>query len=63
MAVASGYFLYILSTKFSGTSCTYCLLSAFLSFSLFFITLKVWFLVLVFLFFNILDTPLIRFIK
>ncbi|XP_061971220.1 thiol-disulfide oxidoreductase LTO1 isoform X2 [Populus nigra] len=40
MAVASGYFLYILSTKFSGTSCTYCLLSAFLSFSLFFITLK-----------------------
>ncbi|KAL9356853.1 hypothetical protein Peur_050106 [Populus x canadensis] len=40
MAVASGYFMYILSTKFSGTSCTYCLLSAFLSFSLFFITLK-----------------------
>ncbi|KAJ6305152.1 hypothetical protein OIU78_020654 [Salix suchowensis] len=40
MAAASGYFLYMLSTKFSGTSCSYCLLSAFLSFSLFFITLK-----------------------
>ncbi|XP_030485925.2 thiol-disulfide oxidoreductase LTO1 isoform X2 [Cannabis sativa] len=40
MAAASGYFLYILSTKFSGSSCSYCLLSALLSFSLFFITLK-----------------------
>lgn len=44
MAAASAYFLYILSTKFSGTSCSYCLLSALLSFSLFFITLKVGFL-------------------
>ncbi|KAG8662849.1 thiol-disulfide oxidoreductase LTO1 isoform X2 [Manihot esculenta] len=40
MATASGYFLYILSTKLSGASCSYCLMSAFLSFSLFFITLK-----------------------
>ncbi|KAF4373815.1 hypothetical protein F8388_007721 [Cannabis sativa] len=40
MAAASGYFLYLLSTKFSGSSCSYCLLSALLSFSLFFITLK-----------------------
>ncbi|XP_050372570.1 thiol-disulfide oxidoreductase LTO1 [Argentina anserina] len=40
MAAASACFLYILSTQFSGTSCLYCLLSAFLSFSLFFITLK-----------------------
>ncbi|XP_050230504.1 thiol-disulfide oxidoreductase LTO1 isoform X2 [Mercurialis annua] len=40
MAAASGYFLYILSSEFSGVSCSYCLLSAFLSFSLFFITLK-----------------------
>ncbi|XP_062102722.1 thiol-disulfide oxidoreductase LTO1 [Humulus lupulus] len=40
MAAASGYFLYILSTKFAGSSCSYCLLSALLSFSLFFITLK-----------------------
>uniref|UniRef100_A0A2P2JMH9 Vitamin K epoxide reductase domain-containing protein n=1 Tax=Rhizophora mucronata TaxID=61149 RepID=A0A2P2JMH9_RHIMU len=40
MAAASGYFLYILNTRFSGLSCSYCLLSAFLSFSLFFITLK-----------------------
>ncbi|XP_057759920.1 thiol-disulfide oxidoreductase LTO1 isoform X2 [Arachis stenosperma] len=36
MAVASAYFLFILSTKFSGSTCSYCLLSAFLSFSLFF---------------------------
>lgn len=43
MATASAYFLYILSTKFAGTTCSYCLLSALLSFSLFFITLKVWF--------------------
>ncbi|XP_057804760.1 thiol-disulfide oxidoreductase LTO1-like isoform X1 [Salvia miltiorrhiza] len=40
MAVASAYFLYILSTEFSGESCLYCLASATLSFSLFFITLK-----------------------
>lgn len=44
MAAASAYFLYILITKFSGTSCSYCLTSALLSFSLFFITLKVCFL-------------------
>lgn len=41
MAAASAYFIYILSTKFAGTSCSYCLLSALLTFSLFFITLKV----------------------
>lgn len=41
MAAASACFLYILSTKFSGASCSYCLLSALLSFTLFFITLKV----------------------
>ncbi|XP_058185178.1 thiol-disulfide oxidoreductase LTO1 [Rhododendron vialii] len=40
MAAASAYFLYILSTKFAGASCSYCLLSALLSFSLFFTTLK-----------------------
>ncbi|KAK2656903.1 hypothetical protein Ddye_009955 [Dipteronia dyeriana] len=40
IAAASAYFLYILSTKFPGTSCAYCLISAVLSFSLFFITLK-----------------------
>ncbi|XP_073296518.1 thiol-disulfide oxidoreductase LTO1 isoform X1 [Primulina huaijiensis] len=40
MAVASAYFLYILSTEFSGELCLYCLTSAILSFSLFFITLK-----------------------
>ncbi|KAJ0097406.1 hypothetical protein Patl1_29195 [Pistacia atlantica] len=40
MAAASAYFLYILSTKFTGFSCLYCLTSALLSFSLFFITLK-----------------------
>ncbi|KAM7261036.1 hypothetical protein ACFE04_026511 [Oxalis oulophora] len=40
MAASSAYFLYILSTRFSGTLCPYCLVSAFLSFSLFFITLK-----------------------
>ncbi|KAK8673334.1 hypothetical protein V6N13_111677 [Hibiscus sabdariffa] len=40
MAAASAYFLYILSTKFAGTSCSYCLMSALLSFSLFFISLK-----------------------
>ncbi|CAN6563432.1 unnamed protein product [Malus baccata var. baccata] len=40
MAAASACFLYILSTKFSGASCSYCLLSALLSFSLFFTALK-----------------------
>ncbi|KAI8536911.1 hypothetical protein RHMOL_Rhmol10G0293700 [Rhododendron molle] len=40
MAAASAYFLYILSTKFAGASCSYCLLSALLSFSLFFTTIK-----------------------
>ncbi|KAJ0251062.1 Thiol-disulfide oxidoreductase LTO1 [Hirschfeldia incana] len=40
MASASAYFLYILSTKLSGSSCLYCLASAFLSFSLFFLSLK-----------------------
>ncbi|KAJ7944099.1 thiol-disulfide oxidoreductase LTO1-like [Quillaja saponaria] len=40
MAASSAYFLYILSTKFAGSSCSYCLISAMLSFSLFFITLK-----------------------
>ncbi|WOL05896.1 thiol-disulfide oxidoreductase LTO1 isoform X2 [Canna indica] len=40
MATASAYFLYILNTKFTGTTCSYCLFSAVLSFSLFFITLK-----------------------
>lgn len=40
MAVASAYFLYILNTEFAGESCLYCLASATISFSLFFITLK-----------------------
>ncbi|XP_019086874.1 PREDICTED: thiol-disulfide oxidoreductase LTO1-like [Camelina sativa] len=40
MASASAYFLYILSTKLSGSSCLYCLVSAFISFSLFFLSLK-----------------------
>lgn len=40
MATASAFFLYILSTKFAGVSCSYCLFSAALSFSLFFCTLK-----------------------
>ncbi|KAF0912260.1 hypothetical protein E2562_013944 [Oryza meyeriana var. granulata] len=40
MATASAYFLYILSTKIIGTSCSYCLLSAFLSFTLFSIRVK-----------------------
>ncbi|GER29316.1 NAD(P)H dehydrogenase (quinone)s [Striga asiatica] len=40
MAVASAYFLYILRTEFGGELCLYCLASAVLSFSLFFITLK-----------------------
>ncbi|KAI3794298.1 hypothetical protein L1987_36927 [Smallanthus sonchifolius] len=40
MATASAYFLYILSTQFPGASCSYCLVSALLSFSLFFTTAK-----------------------
>ncbi|CAL9228368.1 unnamed protein product [Arabidopsis halleri] len=40
MASASAYFLYILNTKLSGSSCLYCLVSAFLSFTLFFLSLK-----------------------
>ncbi|CAA2966916.1 thiol-disulfide oxidoreductase LTO1 [Olea europaea subsp. europaea] len=40
MGVASAYFLYILSTRFAGESCLYCLSSIALSFSLFFITIK-----------------------
>ncbi|XP_056685223.1 thiol-disulfide oxidoreductase LTO1-like isoform X2 [Spinacia oleracea] len=40
MAVASAYFLYILATRLEGASCSYCLASATLSFSLFFIILK-----------------------
>ncbi|XP_051140551.1 thiol-disulfide oxidoreductase LTO1-like isoform X1 [Andrographis paniculata] len=40
MAVASAYFLYVLSTEFVGQSCVFFLASAALSFSLFFITLK-----------------------
>ena len=41
MASASAYFLYILNTKLSGSSCLYCLVSAFLSFTLFFLAVKV----------------------
>lgn len=41
MATASAYFLYILTTAFPESSCSYCLLSVLLSFSLFFLTLKV----------------------
>lgn len=40
MATASAYFLYILTTAFPESSCSYCLLSVLLSFSLFFLTLK-----------------------
>ncbi|KAL3654706.1 hypothetical protein CASFOL_001441 [Castilleja foliolosa] len=40
MAVASAYFLYILRTEFGAELCLYCLTSAILSFSLFFIILK-----------------------
>ncbi|XP_010905231.1 thiol-disulfide oxidoreductase LTO1 [Elaeis guineensis] len=40
MATASAYFVYLLSTTFAGTSCSYCLISAVLSFILFFITVK-----------------------
>ncbi|KAG5060930.1 hypothetical protein JHK87_001959 [Glycine soja] len=40
MAAASAYFLYILTTRFSDSSCSYCLISAFLSFTLFYVTVK-----------------------
>lgn len=40
MAVSSAYFLYILSTKFEGASCLYCLTSALLSFGLLFTIVK-----------------------
>ncbi|OAY76036.1 Thiol-disulfide oxidoreductase LTO1, partial [Ananas comosus] len=40
MATASAYFVYLLTTEFAGTSCSYCLISAFLSFSLFLLTVK-----------------------
>ncbi|KAM7516077.1 hypothetical protein LguiA_005660 [Lonicera macranthoides] len=40
MATASAYFLFILSTRFAGASCSYCLASAVLSFGLLFTTLK-----------------------
>lgn len=50
MAAASAYFLYILGAKFTGASCSYCLLSALLSFSLFFITQKVNYLFSIFMF-------------
>ncbi|KAM7522672.1 hypothetical protein LguiA_012574 [Lonicera macranthoides] len=42
MASDSAYFLYILSTKFAGASYSYCLVSAPLSFSLFFTSLKIY---------------------
>lgn len=41
MAAASAYFLYILSTQFSGEFCLYCLASALLSFGLFISSIKV----------------------
>ncbi|KAJ0468559.1 putative vitamin K epoxide reductase, Thioredoxin-like superfamily, VKOR domain superfamily [Helianthus annuus] len=40
MATASAYFLYILNTQFAEASCSYCLASVLLSFSLFFTTAK-----------------------
>ncbi|TMX04180.1 hypothetical protein EJD97_011048 [Solanum chilense] len=40
MAAASAYFLYILSTKFTGEFCPYCLASVLLSFSLFISSMK-----------------------
>lgn len=40
MAAASAYFIYILSTKFEGVTCSYCLASALLSFTLLLITMK-----------------------
>lgn len=41
MATASAYFLYILNTQFPGSSCSYCLVSVLLSFSLFFTSAKI----------------------
>ncbi|KAI5062887.1 hypothetical protein GOP47_0021434 [Adiantum capillus-veneris] len=41
MATASGYFMYILSTKLEGASCSYCVASALLSVSLVLLTLRV----------------------
>lgn len=41
MAAASAYFLYILSTKFTGEFCPYCLASVLLSFGLFISSIKV----------------------
>lgn len=41
MAVASGYFMYILNIKLDGASCTYCVGSALLSVSLLLSTLPV----------------------
>ncbi|MCO5561981.1 hypothetical protein L7F22_015607 [Adiantum nelumboides] len=41
MASASGYFMYLLSTKLEGASCTYCVASALLSVSLVLLTLRV----------------------
>lgn len=40
MVASSAYFMYLLSTQLAGASCSYCLASALLSLSLFFITLK-----------------------
>ncbi|KAL2934117.1 Thiol-disulfide oxidoreductase LTO1 [Bienertia sinuspersici] len=40
MAAASAYFLYTLATRLEGAPCSYCLASAILSFSLFFMILK-----------------------
>ncbi|CAH1437159.1 unnamed protein product [Lactuca virosa] len=40
MATTSAYLLYILSTQYPGASCSYCLVSVLLSFSLFFTTTK-----------------------
>lgn len=41
MAVASAYFMYILTSKLEGASCTYCVSSALLSLSLLLATLRV----------------------
>lgn len=41
MATTSAYLLYILSTQFPEASCSYCLVSVLLSFSLFFTTTKI----------------------
>lgn len=40
MATASAYFIYLLSTNLAGSSCSYCLTSAILSFGLFLVTQK-----------------------